>query len=205
MGNGGACDRQKTQELEALGLDLAAAQWEQLVHHMALVAEWNDVLSLVSERDVGQLWKRHVLDSLALAPWVKGAAHVQGLLLDIGSGGGFPAIPLKVAFPELGMVMIERSTRKAGFLRKVLSAVELRGVEIVAESFPETVGRWKPDVMTARAVEKADRVMGAMLRLVSQGSVWLCQNNVPDSSLAGFHVEHVEGGPRGELRVVRCP
>jgi 16S rRNA (guanine527-N7)-methyltransferase len=205
MANGGVYDGAKAQELKALGLELAEDQWQQLAEHMALVAEWNDVLSLVSECDVGQLWERHVLDALALAPWVKAAADVEGLLLDIGSGGGFPAVPLKVAFPKLGVAMIERSTRKAGFLRKVVAALELRRVEIVAEPFRESAGRWKPDVITARAVEKVERVMRGVLGLVEQGSVWLCQSNVPDSALAGFHVEHVQAGPRGKLRVVRCP
>lgn len=193
------------------GFVLDAVIERQLGRHLELLRKWQAVASLVSNRDLEDLWTRHVADSLSLAHLVRRyAAEGRGTLLDIGSGGGFPALPIKVVLPELRVCLVERSDKKAGFLCKVLGALELSNVRVAYGEFPGAVAGVTADVMTARAVERPLRLAAAFSVRIAAGSVFLCQNEALAEKLAGmFHVEHVldawtaAGLRRGGLWVVR--
>ena len=112
----------------------------------ALLRRWNHRYSLVSRGDVPRLRQRHVLDSLALMPWW------TGRLADVGTGGGFPGLPLAIARPQSSVALIERSEGKSRFLRQVLIDLRLANVELVVAD----VGDYRPaalfDTVTVRAV-----------------------------------------------------
>ena len=195
--------------LAAQGVSLPPGAREKLEAHARLVREWNKVAGLVSHRDEGRIERAHTMDSLSLAPIVARACGGKGRLVDIGSGGGFPAIPLKVALPGLDVRFIERSTRKLGFLRKAFPALGLDACVVVAGSLPEDMDLEGADVVTARAVEKPGPIVGAIAERLGPGAVFLCQSGDPSAQLAAvFHVEHVhdawneEGLRRGEVFVV---
>jgi len=88
------------------GLVLNQEAVGMIVRHAELVREWNKFVSLVSRRDADRLLERHIVDSLSLVPVVDHLGSDRGVLLDIGSGGGYPAIPLKIARPEMEIVVI---------------------------------------------------------------------------------------------------
>ena len=147
----------------------------------------------------------HVADSLSLVPYMP----ERGLLLDIGSGGGFPAIPLKIVRPGLDVVLVERSSKKVGFLRKVIGALGLKGVKLVEGEFPVCCRDLRPDVVTARAVERGNKVLRQIAKFLPERARFLCQSGDPEGKLGEmFHVEHVEDGwswqglRRGELYIV---
>ena len=199
--------------LGAAGADVGPGAMSALRKHIELVREWNHVVSLVSRRDVGKLFEAHVIDSLSLAPILVELGAGRGKrLLDIGSGGGFPGIPLKIVLPELALVLVERSERKVGFLRRAVGMLGLQGVDVLWGQFP---AEWRTadraDFVTARAVERPQRVGKAILKLVKAGAVFLCQSGDPTSWVGeGFHVEHVEddwsraGFRRGPLHLIRA-
>ena len=112
----------------------------------ALLKRWNKRYNLISRGDVPRLRERHVFDSLALLPWW------TGTLADIGSGAGFPGLPLAIARPRSSVVLIERSERKCRFLRQALIDLELANVQLVngdvADYRPATLF----DTVTVRAV-----------------------------------------------------
>jgi len=177
--------------------------------HTDLVVEWNPFASLVSSRDAGRLATAHVLDSLSLAPVIVRRGYSGGRLLDIGSGGGFPALPLKLVLPELRVVLVERSGRKATFLRKVLATLKISDVEVLRGGFPECAPGETGDLVTARAVEKPEAIMASLLKAVRPGGMFLCQSGDPTDLVGpGFHVEreenewHSRGLRRGELHCV---
>ena len=91
----------------------------------AILRRWSARYNLVSRRDAKRLRTRHVLDSLALLPWW------SGTLADVGSGAGFPGVPLAVARPAARVVLVERSERKGLFLRHVAMELRLSNVEVV--------------------------------------------------------------------------
>jgi len=189
------------------GIELTEKMDNQLHAYLHLIRDWNSFASLVSQKDLELLEKVHVPDSLSLAPLIRRLGEGPLHLLDIGSGGGFPAIPLKIVLPELEVEMVERGARKVGFIEKVAGSLHLGSVQVVQGNFPEVeVGC--PQVVTARAVEKPGKLLPHLLDLLPVGGIFLCQTVLPQLD-ARFHVERVlddwtAGGlRRGDLHVIR--
>lgn len=196
--------------LDRLGVSIPEGSGILLERYLGLVREWNPVASLVSSRDARESLEEHVADSLGLAPILLHYKLTQGLLLDVGSGGGFPAIPLKVILPDLSLVLMERSSKKTAFLTKVTAALGLKGVKVVCGSFPEDLPEISPQVITARAIERPQEVIPDLCEALPIGGLYLCQSGDPSDAVpAGFTVERSSDGweetgfRRGEVYVVR--
>lgn len=148
---------------ESLGLDVNAAQLAQLVAYLDMVRKWNQTMNLVSRRDIHRLAQRHLLDSLT------GARHLAGnSVLDIGSGAGFPGVPLAIVSPAIvspanvspaivapqrSFCLCERMSRRARFLAQVQRTLGLQNVTVVDQdvnTLSETF-----DTVVARAVATA--------------------------------------------------
>ncbi|MFO7774537.1 MAG: RsmG family class I SAM-dependent methyltransferase [Candidatus Hydrogenedentota bacterium] len=185
--------------------DLVAFE-ETAERYLALIEQWNAYAGLVAPDDVPELWRRHVADSLSLASYIRETAHKDAVWVDIGSGGGFPAIPVKLLLPHTPLVLVERSQRKAGFLRKVMGALALTDIDLVQGTYPEGMDLEGAGIVTARAVEQPQRVFQRILEQLPFGVVYLCQfARGPQAEDRGFHVEPIEdawsreGLRRGEL------
>lgn len=116
-----------------------------------LIRRWSMRGNLVSRRDLERLRERHVVDSLTLLQWW------SGNLADVGSGAGFPGLPLAIARPESSVTLIERSERKVRFLRQVTIELGLANVEVIETDVGHGHGRGffagrLFDTVTARAV-----------------------------------------------------
>lgn len=105
------------KELERLGLTPDLEQREQILIFISMLLKWNNVAGLVSKVDEENLFIRHFCDSLQ--PLLLFGFKKNASLLDIGSGGGFPAIPIRVFRPDLSMVLVESNKKKATYLREV--------------------------------------------------------------------------------------
>ena len=198
---------QARELLQADGVVLGEEQVAQLERHVALVREWNAIVGVVSTAEVEALWERHVVDCLSLAGVLTRLGISGGYLLDIGSGGGFPAVPLKIALPDMTVTVVERSEKKLGFLRKVFGASGLKGVEFQHGEFSAGMLTRKVDAITARAVEKPEKLLGSIEKAMSPGTVFLSQSGLGLGE--GFTVERVDdawtqsGLRRGSLDIVR--
>lgn len=198
---------QARELLRVDGVLLGEEQVAQLEKHVALVREWNSVVGVVSTAEVESLWERHVVDSLSLAGVLVRLGISGGNLVDIGSGGGFPAVPLKIALPELTVMVVERSEKKLGFLRKVFGALGLKGVEFKHGEFTVGMLTQETDAITARAVEKPERLVGSIAKAMGPATVFLSQSGAKFGD--GFLAERVEdewtrlGLRRGSLDIVR--
>lgn len=165
--------------------------------HFTLIRMWNKVVSLVSKGDLEHnLIKIHLPDSLSLAGSIQRciiASERPPIVLDIGSGGGFPAIPLAIMLPHVHFHLVDRSTRKRGFLLKLKGDLGLANVEVHEGVFPEVVPVEEPVVLTARAVEKPEVFLPMIADGLPEGCTFMCQHRTGTQYFdpAMFHVEPV--------------
>ena len=143
-----------------------------------LIRRWNVRGNLVARADLERLRDRHIVDSLALLPWWSGG------LADVGSGAGFPGLPLAMARPESPVTLIERSERKVRFLRQVAIELSLGNVEVVEADVGRRHGRGSLDgrvfdTVTARAVAPPGATWNLLRLLLGRGGVALLQSADP--------------------------
>jgi len=119
-----------------------------------LILEWSGRLNIVSRNDLEILLERHILDSLVPLKEIP----LKGVLCDIGSGAGFPAIPIALVRPGLDIVMIESRRKKTIFLNEVISKLELPGVSIWAGRFEDFSPMFEIDLITIRAVAATEKI-----------------------------------------------
>ncbi|GAC1599156.1 MAG: hypothetical protein NVS4B10_10200 [Myxococcales bacterium] len=141
----------------ALGVQLDEQQLQQLDRQLALLVRWNKAINLTAITAPEEMVEKHVLDSLAVAPLVP-----RGTLLDAGSGAGFPGVPIRVARPDVEVLLVDSVQKKVAFLKTLLA--ELRLGEIRAHAL-----RLAGDP----AAEGLPRVHGAVARAFSALAPWL--------------------------------
>ena len=148
--------KQLRRGIARLNLPFTESQIESLITYLRELKRWNRRANLVGFRTDDALIRHGILDSLSLLE----AFRVQpGLeLMDIGSGAGFPGIPLKVAAPDLRVTLVEATRKKASFLRQVCRLLQLQGVSVLqarAEALHNDPShREAYDLVTARAVAR---------------------------------------------------
>ena len=134
-----------------LGVELSDAQINSCLLYLSELKKWNQKINLTAIREDGDIVIKHFLDSFS---FIKGFTPVEGLkLLDMGSGAGFPALPLKIAIPGISVTMVESVKKKAAFLRHIIRTLRLTGVEVSdkrTEELPTSLYSIF-DVVTARA------------------------------------------------------
>ena len=119
--------------LAALQLDLPEAAIARLLAYVDLLARWNATYNLSAVRDPLEMIARHLLDSLAIVPYVRG-----GTLADLGSGAGLPGIPLAIVAPQQQVTLVDSNGKKTRFLRAAVRELGLANVR-VAERRVEAV------------------------------------------------------------------
>ncbi len=128
--------------------NLTDKQREQLAKLPALYAEWNEKINVISRKDIENLTERHVLHSLAIAEVIRFQKGSQ--ILDVGTGGGFPGIPLAILFPEVQFTLIDSIGKKIKVVEAVAKAIGLQNV--TAEHIRVQQIKQKFDFVVSRAV-----------------------------------------------------
>ncbi|UCG73778.1 MAG: 16S rRNA (guanine(527)-N(7))-methyltransferase RsmG [Chromatiales bacterium] len=150
--------------LIALGESPGAAQLAQLAHYLRLLAKWNRAFNLTAVHDPADMVVRHVLDSVAVRPFLYG-----GSILDVGSGAGLPGIPLAILAPGQQFVLLDSVGKKIRFLRHVLGELALNNCEVV-QSRVETHAPEQPyDTVVCRAFSSMGDFVARCGRLVGHG------------------------------------
>jgi 16S rRNA (guanine527-N7)-methyltransferase len=141
---------------------------EQLQSYLDLLVRWNARVNLTAVRDPGQMVTRHFGESLfAARVLLEDRKSEAATLADVGSGAGFPGIPVKLFSPGLELTLIESQGKKATFLREVLRALHLDNAQVFggrAEDWGKTA-----DLVTLRAVEQFDRALPVAAKRVAPG------------------------------------
>lgn len=184
--------------LEALG----EHQVSQLVRHYSMLRRWNRRINLTRIIEPEQAARLHYAESLFGARFIGGAAS----LLDIGSGAGFPAVPLALARPEVQVVALESNQKKSLFLREVKDELSLKNLNVVTERL-ESYDWSGFEMLTSRALDRAETILpGIVQRLaVRQRLMLYCSADLLKSieeSLGSQVVVEVHQLPQSDARLI---
>ena len=130
-----------------LGVDLAPERAQALLDFRDLVARWNSAVNLVSRRDIHRLVPRHLLDSLTVVPWLCGHRT-----LDVGTGAGFPGVPLAIAREDVHFTLIDSSERKIRFVNRAVRALGLTNVTALCADVRALAAEARFDTVVCRGV-----------------------------------------------------
>ncbi|MDG2094074.1 MAG: 16S rRNA (guanine(527)-N(7))-methyltransferase RsmG [Phycisphaerales bacterium] len=140
---------------QEMGLAFDTGDLDKLCGYLSMLYEANQQMNLTAIREPHDVWTRHVQDSLSLFPTL--ASVKSSTIIDVGSGGGLPGIPLAIVKPESRFVLLEATGKKATFLQSVVDRLSLGNVRVVAQRAEEAAAhgsahRGAFDVVIARAV-----------------------------------------------------
>lgn len=142
-----------------MGIELSDHQLAQFEAYAAILVEWNEKMNLTAITDPEEILEKHFLDSLSGGPLIEELMAEPGealSIIDIGTGAGFPGIPLKIAYPGLELTLLDSLNKRIGFLNEVVSELGLTGVTCLHDRAEEAAHREELreqfDIAVSRAV-----------------------------------------------------
>jgi 16S rRNA (guanine527-N7)-methyltransferase len=181
-----------------LGLALGRAGREKLLQYLALLDKWNQVYNLTAIRGGEKMVSGHLLDCLAVIPFMTGTR-----VLDVGSGAGFPGIPVAVARPDIHVVLLDSNHKKAAFLRQAVAELQLKNVSVVCERVEAWQASAKFDCIISRAFAEIAEFIVLTRHLLAPGGVLAAMKGIypfeeierlpPDFRLRQVHAFAVPG------------
>jgi 16S rRNA (guanine527-N7)-methyltransferase len=160
--------------IAALNLTLPADAPEKLLAYRDMLLKWNKTYNLTALKNPAEAITHHLLDSLAILPSLTEQSSVlspQSSVLDVGSGGGLPAIPLAIARPELHITLIDAVQKKTAFLQQVVIELGLARVEVRHGRVEKLAGRY--DLITSRAFAELKDFVALTRHLLAPNGRWL--------------------------------
>ncbi len=160
--------------IEAMALPVTRAQQEALLSYVALLEKWNKVYNLTAVREPARMIGLHILDSLAVLPYLGDAKT----LLDVGTGGGLPGIVLAITRPDVRVTMLDVVQKKTTFVRQAIGELGLSNAEVVCarvEAFQPTE---KFDVVISRAFAEMADFVGGVAHLLNENGRMLAMKGV---------------------------
>jgi 16S rRNA (guanine527-N7)-methyltransferase len=161
------------QGLDALGLTLDVAQRVTLERYLELLEKWNRVHNLTAIRDRAQMLTYHLLDSLAIMPHVRGPR-----VLDVGSGGGLPGIPLAIASPRLALTLLDANHKKTAFLTQAVAELGLTNATVAATRAESWNTAERFDTIVSRAFADLGELVTVAGRLLDRDGTFAAMKGV---------------------------
>lgn len=168
-------EEQFIKALEEQGIKLDGTQKTQFKRYFELLVEWNEKMNLTAITDAPSVYLKHFYDSITAAFHVDLTG--KKTICDVGAGAGFPSIPLKICFPDLGVTIVDSLNKRIGFLKTLAEELQLENVHFVhsrAEDFgQDLVYREQFDIVTARAVARLSVLAELCVPLVKVGGIFV--------------------------------
>lgn len=178
--------------LKQMGLHFPVPVQQKLVHYIQLIARWNKTFNLTAIRDVEEMVSKHLLDSLAVQPYIEGET-----ILDVGSGAGLPGIPFAITSPEKRFVLIDSNGKKTRFLMQAKIDLKLDNVEVIHQRVedyqPVADGhRIYFDVITARAYAATEDILSSTAHLQGDSTSILVMQGKLDERIGNDQYQLIE-------------
>ncbi|MCB2313141.1 16S rRNA (guanine(527)-N(7))-methyltransferase RsmG [Clostridium tagluense] len=186
------------------GLEFNEKKYEQFMRYKDLIQEWNEKVNLTAIKEDEEIVKKHFIDSIKVFKFkeLKSAKNI----IDIGTGGGFPGIPMNLIKPEINIVLLDSLNKRINFLNEVIKELQLKNIKAIhgrAEDFAqEKQYREKFDVAVSRAVANLTVLSEFCIPYVKVGGYFVAmkgpavEEEIKSSKNAirmlGGHIEHIE-------------
>ena len=190
-------------KMSALKISLSEEQYQKFIRYYELLTEWNQWMNLTAITDYEEVVLKHFTDSLSLVKVFSDSAFLSDKklsVIDVGTGAGFPAIPLKIAFPNLQITMLDSLQKRIKFLEEVIAGLQLDGITALhgrAEDMAKQRGlREQFDLCVSRAVARLVSLSEYCLPFVKKNGYFIpYKSEKTESELAeAAHALSVLGG-----------
>ena len=176
-------ERTLAQELlagtQAMGLAASSAQHVQLLSYLELLHKWNNAYNLTAVRAPRLMMTRHLLDSLAIAPWITGRRYI-----DVGTGGGLPGVPLAILFPTREFHLLDSNGKKTRFLFQVKTALGLDNMVVHQARVESFVAESSFDGVLSRAFASLeDMLVGCRHLVANNGHLLAMKGTCPEQEI----------------------
>ena len=165
---------QLTDGLAMMNLAITDNKFNQLCLYIDLLEKWNVAYNLTALKDEQQMVYHHLLDSLSLTPFVPDTAKT---VLDVGSGGGTPGIPLAIYRPDLAVTLVDSNSKKTAFLRQAVIELGLNNVQVITERV-ENIQAIQFDTIVSRAFAELGDFVRLTEQILAKNGVWLAMKGV---------------------------
>lgn len=175
------------QAAEQLALNLSEEQQDKLLAYLDLFARWNAAYNLSAVRDPAEMLERHIIDSLSVVNLCGSSPDDQSPLIDVGSGGGLPGIPLAIIHPQRPISLLDSNGKKSRFQFQVASQLKLANINVVNKR----VEAYEPEKTYAGVVSRAfaslqDMIEGSEHLLSPSGKFYAMKGKLPEDELSAL-------------------
>jgi len=167
-----------THGIVQLGLEVTPEVQQKLLSYLALLQKWNKVYNLTAIRQPEQLVSHHLLDSLAVLPYLW-----PGRWLDVGCGAGLPGVVLALMRPEWAFTLLDSNSKKTSFVQQAVIGLELRNVSVCCARVEDWQPKGKFDGIISRAFAETADFIAQTRRLLAQEGRWVAMKGMPDEEL----------------------
>ena len=191
---------QLKKDLNEFGIELTAEMEEQFLLYYNMIIEWNSFMNLTAITDFDEVLKKHFTDSVSLIRAIPDLGEKKYRMIDIGTGAGFPGIPLKIVFPNISVVLLDSLNKRVNFLKEVISKLQLTDITAVhgrAEDFAQNKEyRESFDLCVSRAVANLATLSEYCLPFVKVGGKFISYKSekITEEMNAAQHAVKILGG-----------